>query len=1336
MRRITSAIVALVFIPVLAQGGTHIFESESFTTNIARGVHQWQLSTNVAGFSGTGYVQALPDSGTNLNVTWVNSAAELRYAVNLTTNAVHYVWIRGNAPNGGGDSVHAGLNGTTNTAAHISSFTPNNAWVWTNRTTAGNAATITVGSSGAHTFSLWMREDGMRVDRIALSSDPGFEPRTGNAWHIPINIEPAGVKMRTPFSMIFPNTPVTIYSGNQFQGTGNAANQLQTGSAIFYKRSTNTEWSSVPMTFHSEDGNNKYYSGTIPGGTFGAGDVVRYYLRVPYSDRLPTFIYGTDTQRFNTEIESVAQASPFSFTVRDPKTPLHASPDDWRDVNIYQIFTDRFFDGDPSNNTLSPSTYSPSNSRRIHGGDFKGIERKLDYLKALGATAIWINPIVLNVGHSSYHGYGAHDFYQLAPQWGTMSDLSNMVAAAHARGIYVILDVVVNHHGTRIDSGDSNWPTFRAPPNGYNLRWTSGVQYPPPFNQLSNFHTNGHIQSFIDPQQVLGELNGLDDLRTETAHVRTNMVDIYSHWIDVADFDGFRIDTVKHVEIGFWQHFNAEIRAYAAGRGKSNFFQFGEVFDGDEGKLGFYTGTKAGGPFANDSVLDYNLFFKLNDVFARATGNTKQIEDHYNAIPTWYDPAAHDRLVTFLDNHDQPRFLSSNLANNNTNRLALAMTFLYTSRGVPCLYYGTEQALNGGGDPNNREDLFAGEFEQGPSLGDNFNMTQPLFQHVARLNNFRRLYPSLRRGTHLNRWNNPNGPGLFAYARRLDAEETFVVLNTAGASQTLPNRPTIYPAGTRLVNLFNTNEVITVVSGTDGIPPVTVPATSAKIFVAESALKPLDPVVVSHTPAHAATNVSTSSSIVLNFSKPMDTNSVQAAFSLQPPTAGSFSWSGARDTLTFTPGGAGLPGLTTNAVRVAGGAVDAVTGNAMFAPFETFFVTAISSFTDVEAPAVFISAPASGAVISNNLVVTGIATDNIAVGKVEVRLDNGDWVTATGTNSWHWELTTANFLNGSHTISARATDSSGNVSAVDSVAVKFFNVPGDYLQRISAGNPDDVIDCAGHTWLKDQPYSFGSFGHVNGTNGFLNNAISGICSNAQALYQRERFSTPAASFRYLFDCPPGIYETTLLEAETWVNGPNERIFDVFIEGQEVLANFDIFAAAGGKNIPITLTFTNAVFDSQLEILFFPVTDNARASGIQVRKIGDLDTDGDGIPDWWMLAHFDHPTGQDADGSQAGDDADGDGQTNLQEFLADTGPLDPNSAFQITNVEFVGGDVLVSWPTRTGRTYQLQRCNTPETGPPCLDIGSPITGTGNIVTAPDPGAATNSPPAFYRVRLAL
>jgi glycosidase len=615
----------------------------------------------------------------------------------------------------------------------------------------------------------------------------------------------------------------------------------------------------------------------------------------------------------------------------------------WQEQNIYQIITDRFFDGDPSNNNADGND-DPSGHRgtSVHGGDFKGIEDKLDYIKSLGATAIWISPIVLNA-RGEFHGYAGLDFYKVDPHWGTMADLQHLVQAVHARGILVIDDIVVNHGGNLVDSGDPGYPDFKYPPDGYHLRFRNPAkQYPPPFNlnatnpSLTNlFHNNGFIHDYNDTTQVeLGELSGLDDFRTETPYVRTQMTKIYEYWIEQAGFDGFRIDTVKHVEMGFWQEWCPAIHAFAAAHGKPDFFMFGEVLSHSDAKCGIYTGTMGGGPFKLDSVLDYPLYFKIKSVFAGGTGNTKQLTEHYNAIATNYDPAAQNQLVTFLDNHDQPRFLSVKGA--TIDRLKVALIFLYTARGIPCLYYGTEQAFNGAKDPWDREDMFAGQFESGPSLGDNFNMTHPLFQLVAKLNNFRRLYPALLTGVQSNLWSNANGPGLFAFTRQLNTQEVFVVFNTANTNQILPPCPTIYPAGTKLQNLLDEKEKLTVLAGGQ-TPPVGVPGMSAKIFVAEFEIRPLDPVVTDISPAHDAKDVSPTAPIVIHFSQPIDARSVERAFSTVPLAQGKFVWSAARDELTFTPAGQGFDPQTLVTVRIGDGARAVDSGKKFYAGFESRF---------------------------------------------------------------------------------------------------------------------------------------------------------------------------------------------------------------------------------------------------------------------------------------------------------------------------------------------------------------------------------------------------------------
>jgi glycosidase len=634
----------------------------------------------------------------------------------------------------------------------------------------------------------------------------------------------------------------------------------------------------------------------------------------------------------------------------------------WQSQSIYQIITDRFYNGD-TNNDNAEGYYSPQNPTGVHGGDFEGIEQKLDYIKALGATAIWISPIVLNT-EGQFHGYSGWNFYEVAPHWGSISNLQHLVQAAHARGILVIDDIIVNHAGDLVTGSGSGYPAFNFP-TGYPLKYVNNSKtYPAPFNlsatnpSLTNiFHNYGNIANYNDPTQtVLGWLSGLNDFRTETPYVRSNMAAIYQYWIGQIGFDAFRVDTALEVDTGFWQSFCPAIHSYAATNGNTNFFMFAEADNGSDSVVGPYTGAEGGGPFKFDSAVDYPLYYIINSVFATGSGNTAQIDSHYAAVAADYDPASQMQLVTFLDNHDNPRFLSTSAANNNTNALNLALAFLYTARGIPCLYYGTEQGFDGTTDPNDREDMFAGEFKDGPSGTvsqlsspgvDNFNMAHPLFLWAAKLNNFRRLYPALTLGAHVERWDTSGAPGLFAYSRVFDQQEVFVVLNLAAASQTLPARTLTYPTGTVLVNLLNTNETYILASGSQ-TPAIAVPATTAKIFIAQSQWQPLDPVVVSASPVHWTTNVQTTSPIVVQFSKSMDTNSVQAAFSTSPSVNGSFAWSTANlpnDTVTFYPGGGGFPQLTNIMVKVTNSAFDAVSGKTLFAPFEMTFQTGPSPGT-------------------------------------------------------------------------------------------------------------------------------------------------------------------------------------------------------------------------------------------------------------------------------------------------------------------------------------------------------------------------------------------------------
>lgn len=301
---------------VTAYDRTAFFEAEAYATNTPRGGRSWSFTNSVPGFSGTAYM-VVPNSGdpnSNINANVTATSPELVYTIDFPTTGTYAVWTRGYGADGTEDSIHVGLDGTLTAAGSNLTWAPAVlAWTWTN----GNPGrSVTVTSAGPHTLHLWMREDGSRVDRVGLVTDPAFRAVPGNAWHIPDNAEPGIPSMRVPFQNIGSNTAVAIYNGNQFQGGGNTGNQLQVGSTIFHRAATQEAWSATAMAFFQQNGNNKYFSNAIPAGTYPPGDTVQYYLRIPYSDRLPTFLHGNDSLSQATEIESIAQADPFSYDVR------------------------------------------------------------------------------------------------------------------------------------------------------------------------------------------------------------------------------------------------------------------------------------------------------------------------------------------------------------------------------------------------------------------------------------------------------------------------------------------------------------------------------------------------------------------------------------------------------------------------------------------------------------------------------------------------------------------------------------------------------------------------------------------------------------------------------------------------------------------------------------------------------------------------------------------------------------------------------------------------------------------------------------------------------------
>ena len=537
--------------------------------------------------------------------------------------------------------------------------------------------------------------------------------------------------------------------------------------------------------------------------------------------------------------------------------------DDWRDEIIYQLVTDRFADGDPNNDqSVDRSGLALA---RYQGGDFQGILEHLDYLEALGVTAIWISPVTRTVeedaGVAGYHGYWPQDFGRTNPHFGDLAGLRELVGACHQRRIKVILDIVVNHIGqlfyydinlngrpdeTVIGTGSAGplgapggapvghvtefdpdfdprgvqAATALGPAGPAPIRWLyePAIDRMPPqpalFQNPDFYHRKGRIIDYSDRMQVLeGDFpGGLKDLATERRDVRDALVQAYAYWMDAADFDGFRIDTAKHVEPEFFEYFSQKLREHAAARGKRNFFLFGEVFDGDDAFVGSYSQNGR-----LDSLLYFPHKFRVIDAVFKASGPTREIQRLYQERALHYGAAAapggiglapRDALVHFLDDHDVPRF---RFDQPSAPALENALAYLFTTDGIPCLYYGTEQAFSGGNDPANRERLWSTGFASG---GQTFRTIQTLIalrkQHVA-----------LRRGDLTIRWvtdhvGTEEDAGVYAFERATAEERVLVALSVSDTQRSHTSlagaaMPTGFPPGATLRTVYpDQNETVTV----------------------------------------------------------------------------------------------------------------------------------------------------------------------------------------------------------------------------------------------------------------------------------------------------------------------------------------------------------------------------------------------------------------------------------------------------------------------------------------------------------------------------------------------
>ncbi len=548
---------------------------------------------------------------------------------------------------------------------------------------------------------------------------------------------------------------------------------------------------------------------------------------------------------------------------------FHPSPAAWEDQVLYFLMLDRFSDGreklyiDNQGNRVTGGETVPFEAHdrgnavgtpaerarwfeaggRYVGGTLKGLTSKIGYLQRLGITAVWVSPIFKQVAfEQTYHGYGIQNFLDIDPHFGTRDDLRQLVRTAHDHGIYVILDIILNHTGDvfayqadrydcrQVDGElrcDPRWdgrsyevsgfrdaagqPAFAFEPAALETTataWPDGAVWPVEFQQPGIFTCKGRIDNWDhEPEFLEGDFFSLKDVRLGDGPLNffrpsqglKFLGDVYKFWIAFADVDGFRVDTVKHMHAGATRYFTSVIHEFAQSIGKENFYLIGEITGGRR-----------------------RAFTTLEETGLNAALGINDIPDRLEYLAKGYrDPAAYfdlfrnslqvhkeshvwfrNKVVTTFDDHDQvrkgehkARFCHGKVQGHDASEAVFnVLALLVTTLGIPCVYYGTEQCFDGHG-PNDRylrESMFGGEFGAFESRGRHFfNEDGRVYRQLAALLDVRRQHITLRRGRQYLRPISGDGihfglprpiggrlRSIVAWSRVFNGQEILVAINT------------------------------------------------------------------------------------------------------------------------------------------------------------------------------------------------------------------------------------------------------------------------------------------------------------------------------------------------------------------------------------------------------------------------------------------------------------------------------------------------------------------------------------------------------------------------------
>lgn len=526
----------------------------------------------------------------------------------------------------------------------------------------------------------------------------------------------------------------------------------------------------------------------------------------------------------------------------------HPSPTTWRDEIMYFMLPDRFSNGQEDQGIAydigNPDQYTTEDLEawrnagdKFQGGTIQGVMSKLDYLKALGVTTLWLGPVYKQRQHlNTYHGYGIQHFLEVDPRFGTREDLVELVKAAHEKGLRVIMDIIYNHTGDNWSynpDGNDQGVTY-----GFNEKkplgsWRSGAGsptqsiesledgvWPKDFQQPSYYTRMGPIHSWTteawedplhnDVEFRRGDFCTLKDLDLMNPSVLKSLIRVYQYWMEITDCDGFRIDTVKHVPFEASRIFCGAIREYAEMIGKNSFLLLGEV--GGDNNLS-YTYLEIFGRNL-DAVLDINGVPTILSGVAKGQMNPSELFNQYHAP---YVLGAHREAgryhVSVLDDHDKitgdkSRFSASNDIPDKYSQVAHAVGIQLTILGIPCIYYGTEQAfagtyrdnpidgyVDGSDDRYLREAMFPCDFGGFYTTQCHFfNGNHPTYMRIAAISAIRQRQDIiglvLRRGRQYlretsvvgNPYGLPSQGEIIPWSRIMGEQEVLVVLNSNGVA--------------------------------------------------------------------------------------------------------------------------------------------------------------------------------------------------------------------------------------------------------------------------------------------------------------------------------------------------------------------------------------------------------------------------------------------------------------------------------------------------------------------------------------------------------------------------